>query len=400
MISLIQNQSQTPIRLQLSRDLTRAIKRGHAWVYREALRHLPQVTPGTKAILLDNRGGKEIAQGFYDPESSIALRICSTQVVEPLNDKWVRKTMAQALGLRKLLFDDKTTGYRLFHGEGDGLPGLVCDIYVKSAVIKFDGQAAEHFWDARGICDWLHTNLGIQSVYLKQKKREGEGKLIFGETLEQPVSFLENGITFSADLIHGQKTGFFFDQRDNRMRIKQLTADKNVLNAFGYTGGFSVYAGLGGASHVTTVDLAKPALEAADCHWASNNLNPLAHESIATDVFDYLESAVKETRRWDLVILDPPSFAQSESSLPRALKAYTKLITLGIAVTQTNGILATSSCSSHVTEEQFIKVCEDGVSQAKRKATLIGRFGLPADHPTPLVMPELRYLKFLLLQLD
>lgn len=400
MIPLIQNPSQTPIRLQLSRDLTRTIKRGHAWVYREALRELPQARPGTKAILFDNRGGKEIAHGFYDPEGIIALRICSTQVEEPLIDKWARGKFTQALNLRKLIFDENTTGYRLFHGEGDGLPGLVCDIYAKSAVIKFDGQAAENFWDVHGICDWLNANLGIQSIYHKHRDRDGEGKYIFGETPDQTVSFFENGIRFSADLIRGQKTGFFFDQRDNRKRIKYLAADKKVLNAFGYTGAFSVYAGMGGAAHVTTVDLAKPALEAADHHWISNNLNPTDQESIAADVFDYLESAVKENRRWDLVILDPPSFAPSEATLPRALKAYRRLITLGVNTIQPNGILAASSCSSHVTEEQFIKVCEESVSQARRKATLIGKYGLPADHPTPLVMPELRYLKFLLLQLD
>jgi len=400
MIPLIQNSSQIPIQLQLSRDLTRTIKRGHTWVYREALRDHPQAEPGTRAILLDNRGGKEIAKGFYDPESSITLRICSTQAEEPLTDIWARSKFTQALNLRKLLFNDQTTGYRLFHGEGDGLPGLVCDIYAKSAVISFDGQAPEHFWNKGGICEWLNANLGISSVYLKQRERDSEGKLIFGKISQQPVSFLENGIRFGADLIQGQKTGFFFDQRDNRMRIKRLAADKKVLNAFGYTGGFSVYAGLGGANHVTTVDLAKPALEMADRHWSSNNLHAEAHESIAADVFDYLESAVKENRQWNMVILDPPSFAPSEAKLANALKAYSKLITLGSRVTQTNGILAASSCSSHVSEEQFIKVCEESVSQARRKATLIGRFGLPADHPTPLVMPELRYLKFLLLQLD
>ncbi|MGD8457954.1 MAG: class I SAM-dependent methyltransferase, partial [Anaerolineales bacterium] len=266
---LIKNPSQPPIKLQLSRDLVRTIKRGHAWVYREALRYLPRANPGTKAILLDNRGGKEIARGFYDPESSIALRIYSTQVGRLSIDEWAHRKFTQALKLRARLFDDQTTGYRLFNGEGDGLPGLVCDIYEKSAVIKFDGQAAERFWDMQGIAEWLNTNLGIQSTYLKQRGSNEEGKLIGGEISEQPVTFTENGINFSADLIRGQKTGFFFDQRDNRMHIKRLSAKKTILNAFGYTGGFSVYAGLGGASKVTTVDLAQPALEEADHHWTA-----------------------------------------------------------------------------------------------------------------------------------
>ncbi len=399
-MSFIQNPSQTPIQLQLSRDLTRLIKRGHAWVYREALREIPQAKTGTSAILLDNKGGREIARGFYDPESSIALRICSTHVMEPLTDKWASKKIIQAFNLRKLLFDKNTTGYRLFHGEGDGLPGLVCDIYEESAVIKFDGQAAENFWDVQGICEWLNSNLGIQTVFQKHRERQNKGEILYGVVPKQPVSFIENGIFFSADLVSGQKTGFFFDQRGNRKRIRPLSAGKTVLNAFGYTGGFSVYAGLGGADHVTTVDIAKPALEASDQHWETNNLDPDKHKSIVADVFDFLKSAEEEKRRWDLVILDPPSFAPSESTLPGALKAYKKLITLGAKATQREGLLAASSCSSHVTEEQFIKVCEEGISQARRKAKIIGRFGLPADHPTPLVMPELRYLKFLLMQMD
>jgi 23S rRNA (cytosine1962-C5)-methyltransferase len=396
----IQNPSQTPIRLQLSRDLTRSIKRGHAWIYREALREIPQAKPGSKAILLDNRGGREIARGFYDPESSIALRICSTQVMESLTDKWAGKKIIQALNLRELLIDKNTTGYRLFHGEGDGLPGSVSDIYEESDVIKFVGRAAENFWDVQGICEWLNSNLGIQTIFLKHREHQGKGEILFGIVPEQPISFIENGIYFSADLVRGQKTGFFFDQRDNRQRIKPLAAGKTVLNAFGYTGGFSVYAGLGGASHVTTVDIAKPALKASNQHWETNKLDPNKHDSIAADVFDFLKSAEEENRRWDLVILDPPSFAPSESTLPDALKAYKKLITMGAKATQIEGLLAASSCSSHVSEEQFIKVCEEGISQARRKAKIIGRFGLPADHPTPLVMPELRYLKFLLMQMD
>jgi 23S rRNA (cytosine1962-C5)-methyltransferase len=148
------------------------------------------------------------------------------------------------------------------------------------------------------------------------------------------------------------------------------------------------------------VDLAKPALEAAEHHWELNNLSPDRHESIAADVFNYLESAIKEDMQWDVVILDPPSFAPSESVLPQALNAYQKMIMLGAKSARPNGILGVSSCSSHVTQAQFMKTCEEGISSARQKATIIGFFGLPADHPTPLVMSELRYLKFLIMQLD
>lgn len=398
---LIQAPSQQLIKLQLARDLTRIIKRGHIWVYREALRELPKATTGTKAILLDNRGGKEIACGYYDPNTSIALRICSTNPRESLDDGWAESKMFQGLRLRQTIFDGNTTGFRLFNGEGDGLPGLICDVYSQFAVIQFDGLAAENFWDAQGIAEWLNANLGIESVFLKRKSQEGkETKVIFGKTPSQPVSFLENGVKFTADLISGQKTGFFFDQRDNRSRIRHLTANKEVLNAFGYTGGFSVFAGLSGANHVTTVDQAKPAIETAEQHWALNKLDPGKHESIVADVFEFLDTTVIENKQWDLIILDPPSFAPSESALPKALHAYQKMVMLGAKSTRKNGFLAVSSCSSHVTQAQFIQTCEEGISKARRKATVIGIYGLPPDHPTPLVMPELRYLKFLILQLD
>jgi 23S rRNA (cytosine1962-C5)-methyltransferase len=397
---LTQAPPERELKLQLSRDLTRTIKRGHSWVYHNALRELPKVAAGTSAILIDNRGGKEIARGFYDPDGSIALRICSTRSDEHLNDQWAERRMSRALNLRQLLFDEKTTGYRLFNGEGDGLPGLVCDIYSRSAVLKLDGIAAENFWEINGICEWLNANIGIGSVFLKRKGRQEEAEAIYGKIPAQPVPFLENGIKFTADLIMGQKTGFYFDQRDNRARMKNLAVGKKVLNTFGYTGGFSVYAGLGNAIHVATVDLAKPALAAAEKHWVLNNLDPDKHETIAADVFEFLDYSVKDNMLWDLVILDPPSFAPSESALPQALNAYQKMVFLAAKTTQANGLLAVSSCSSHVTQAQFIKSCEEGISKTRRRATIIGIHGLPADHPTPLVMSELRYLKFLLMQLD
>ncbi len=398
---LIQELSKSPIRLQLSRDLIRTIKRAHAWVYREALRKIPEAKPGASAVLLDNRGGKEIARGYYDPDGNIALRICSTNPHEALNDQWAKTRLFQAYALRQAIFDEKTTGYRLFNGEGDGLPGLVCDIYSKCAVIQFDGLAAENFWNAQGISEWLNANLGIENIFLKRKGRQSkETKLIFGKSPTQPVPFLENGVKFTADLVAGQKTGFFFDQRENRARIKIFAYGKSVLNAFGYTGGFSVFAGLGGARQVTTIDLSKPALKAAEYHWAHNDLDPIKHETKAVDVFEFLDIVTKENLQWDVTILDPPSFAPSESVVNQAINTYQKMVMLGAKATRQNGLLMVSSCSSHVNQAQFIQACEDGISRARRKAMVIGIFGLPADHPTPLVMTELRYLKFLLLQIN
>ncbi len=389
----------SPIKLQLSRKLTREIKRGHAWVYGNALRNLPAAAAGSPAILLDNKGGREIGRGYYAPNSPIALRICTTQPGQPLDDDWAAERMGQALALRKSLFDPQVTnGYRLFNGEGDGLPGLVCDIYNDQAALKTDGEAAAEFWDLAGIAEWIAAQTGVKHVYLQPQRRgKKEGRMLLGELPTNPAAFLENGIQFTADLVHGQKTGFFLDQRDNRARIGQLADGKRVLNMFGYTGGFSVYAGLGGATEVVTVDQATPALRAADQHWASNGLPPAQHRAQAADAFAFLANGKKV---WDIVILDPPSFASSEQAVPQARKAYTKLIAAGAQLTVPGGILAAASCSSHIGQNEFLSICEDAISQARRKAMLLGSYSQPADHPAPLVMSELRYLKFVLLRLD
>ena len=391
------------VKVQLGRNLVRQIKRGHAWVYADALRQVPNVPAGTPAVLLDNRGGREIARGFLDPSGPIAFRACTTLSGEQLNDRWAAAQMQRALEIRQALFgaDPETTAYRLFNGEGDGLPGLVCDVYARTAVLLTDGPAPAAFWQVEEIAGWLADNAGVQAVFHKSRDDSGSRvEQVYGREIEQPVDFRENGLRFTADLLEGQKSGFFLDQRANRALIEPLAKDRRMLNAFGYTGGFSVYAGRGGAAHVITLDQSAPALAAAETHWALNGLDPARHEIIADDAFAYLENAVKKNQRWDLVILDPPSFAPSEASVPAAVKAYTRLIALGAQVTASNGLLAAASCSSHIRRGQFLEIIEEAVSEARRKAGVLGIYGQPPDHPAPLVMPELRYLKFVLMQLD
>lgn len=389
-----------PVQIQLAKNLTKNIKRGHAWVYVDALKTVPRVSPGTPAILMDHQGRREVARGYLDPTSPIAFRACTT-TRQKLNHAWAVQTMLAALEHRKRLFApyDQTNGYRLFNGEGDGLPGLVCDVYAHAAMIATDGPGAEGFWQVEEIAAWLAGQLNLEVVYHKSRE-QSQVRQIFGPQSDPTIYFLENGITFTANPVSGHKTGFYLDQRDNRAAIRSLVAGKTVLNVFGYTGGFSVYAGIGQASHVTTLDLAAPALEVAEAHWAYNQLPPEKHETVCMDAFEFLAQAAKNGRTWDVVILDPPSFAPSEASLPQAEQAYTKLISLGAQVTARGGTLAAASCSSHVRRSHFLEMCVEGISDARRKATTAGIHGQPADHPAPLMMPELRYLKFVLLMLD
>ncbi|RME70465.1 MAG: class I SAM-dependent rRNA methyltransferase [Chloroflexi bacterium] len=391
-----------PVVLRLRRDLVRLIKQGHPWVFADALRELPEARPGSAAVLLDHRKGREIARGIYDPLSPLALRVCTTDPAIPLDTAWAEHRFAQALALRRQVIDRTTTGFRLFNGEGDGLPGLVCDLYGDTAVLQLDGDGPAGFWNPDGIARWLVDTLSVNRVYLRPQSRreEGPGRFIWGRRPGGPVPFLENSLRFTADIVAGQKTGFYLDQRDNRRRIGRLAEGRRVLNLFGYTGGFSVYAGTGGAAHVLTVDQAGPALAAARDHWELNGLPPEKHRTTRQDAFAFLTTAIRRKEQWDLVIIDPPSFAPNRQAVPRARQAYRQLAADGAAVTASGGVLALASCSSHIREEEFLSLCQDGLSRARRTARLLGVFGQPADHPSPLAAPEFRYLKFVLLVVE
>ncbi len=387
-----------PIYVRLRKDLTRSIKRGHAWLFSDAV-DIVAAESGSVAILTD-RKDEPIASGIYDPNHPIPLRICRTKLPLKLDDAWIGGQLQNAFDLRRNAFDlHSTTGYRLIAGEGDGLPGLIVDIYDRVAVIKLDGGAPENFYLPMGIAHWLQTHLHVESVVLRSRQRGRGGEAILGTLPDAPIPFLENGLIFTADVVHGQKTGFFLDQRDNRALLQSLCHARTVLNLFSFNGGFSIAAGRGGASEVTSVDIAAPAIEAAAVHWEMNGLPPI-HSGHTIDCFEFLDGAIAAKRKWDLVVCDPPSFAPNEKSRERALAAYAKLAFMSARVTRRNGLLALASCSSHIDAATFTLINAEGLARARRRPTLLCERGLPVDHPTPLAMPELRYLKFQLFQLD
>lgn len=400
MLPLLRFSDRDPVVLRMSRDLVRTLKRGHPWVYADGIRQLPSALPGVLAILLDNKHGREVARGIYDPHCPIAFRVCELDG-KPLQDTWAEQRFGRAIDWRRRLFTSETTGYRLLNGEGDQVPGLVVDVYGKYAVMQLDGAGPAGFWHAQGIATHLARRLELEGVWLRARDRSAAGELLWGHLPPGDVAeFQEHGVHWTADLVRGQKTGFFLDQRENRNLIRGLSTGQTVLNLFAYTGGFSVAAGLGGASHVTSVDLSKPAMAMAETHWTSNGLRPESHAGVAGDVFEFLSAASSEKRTWDVVICDPPSFAPSESAVPQAEAAYRKLIAASARVTRRGGLLATSSCSSHLPESSFLEINQEALSEAKRRGTVRHISGQPADHPSPLVCPEFRYLKFVLMRVD
>lgn len=399
-MTLIENSS-SPVVLRLNRDLVRTIKRGHPWVYADALRELPSAPAGRPAVLLDNRKGQIVARGFYDPGCPVALRICETDPEAKLDDRWAERKLRDAMSLRSSFSNNGlTSGFRLFNGEGDGVPGLVVDVYGDTAVLKLDGDGPSGFWKAIEIASWLAEDRQFACVYERQKERGADGRCLVGPMPDRPVSFLEHGLPFTADVVRGQKTGFFLDQRDNRQLIRSLSKDARVLNVFSYTGGFSVAAGAGGATHVTSVDIAPAAIEMARQHWLLNGLPLTAYEGVVADAFEFLAQSAQERQRWDIVILDPPSFAPNRESVQKAMTAYENIIQAGARVTARQGLLAAASCSSHIDLPMFLECCQEGISKARRRGIVVSITGQPIDHPSPLELPEFRYLKFVLLRLD
>jgi 23S rRNA (cytosine1962-C5)-methyltransferase len=392
------------MRARLAKPLERSIRNGHPWIYRDALdlrdaKHSGGASTGS-AIDVIGGNGQFVARGLYDAKSPIAVRVATLDAKQPLDEAFVRARVRTALRARRGAFDaSTTTAFRWLNGEGDFLPGVVVDVYGPVAILRLDGDAVRAWrdWVVAAVVDEGRA-LGITHVH--ERSRGGRGEPLHGGAPPSPVEILENGVRFAVDVLHGQKTGFFLDQRENRRAIRPYAAGVDVVNLFGYTGGFSVHAALAGARRVTTVDVAAPALADARTNFTLNGIDPARHGFDAEDAFDWLERARADGRRFGLVITDPPSFAPSEKALQKALTAYRDLHARALALVEEGGVLAAASCSSHVTMDAFVGTLRDASDKMRRPLRLLELRGQPADHPTPPAFPEGRYLKFVLARAD
>ncbi len=398
--------SERRLALRVRPAAERALRGGHPWLYAEAIRQQShEGQPGDLGVVFDQKR-RFVAIGLYDPLSPLRLRVLQQGRPARIDRDWFAARLAAALKLREpLAQDERTTGYRLVHGENDGLPGLVVDRYDQTAVLKLYTAAwVPHLAELlpalldllplRRLVLRLSRDVAAQPAFLYGLQ---PGQVLAGPPLDGPVSFLENGLRFSADVVAGQKTGFFFDHRDNRRRVERLAADKQVLNLFAYTGAFSLYAARGGAPEVTSADLSEPALEAALAQFALNgdnrNVAAARHEVLAGDAFQTLQELATSGRQFDMVIVDPPTFARRQAELPRALSAYHRLVDGALAVLRPGGTLVMASCTARVPAGQFFETVHEAAREAGRPLAEIERTGHPLDHP--VTFPEGAYLKCL-----
>ncbi|MDE6334810.1 MAG: class I SAM-dependent rRNA methyltransferase [Muribaculaceae bacterium] len=392
--------------LTLKRGKEESLLRFHPWVFSGALVSMPQqggdIEEGDTVRVVAS-DGRPMGVGHFQI-GSIAVRMLSFNDIE-ITPEFYGEALRQAWLMRNRLglHRPDNTAFRLVHGEGDFLPGLVVDIYGDTAVIQAHSPGM-HF--AREIIAMQLTQidgLGIRSVYYKS-----ETTLPYKAHLDATNGYLighadssiaiENGLKFNIDWLRGQKTGFFVDQRDNRSLLEHYSAGRRVLNMFCYTGGFSVYAMRGGASTVHSVDSSSKAVALTDANIAINFPDDNRHEAFAEDAFKYLDNTAKGD--YDLIILDPPAFAKHRSALRNALRGYQKLNAAGIAKVAPGGIVFTFSCSQAVSREQFRLAVFSAAAQTGRKVRILHQLTQPADHPVNIYHPEGEYLKGLVLYVE
>lgn len=395
--------------LKLRRGKEESLDRFHPWVFSGALVQMPDENSGIEEgdlVRVVASDGREIGTGHFQI-GSIAVRMLSFDPSEAVDEDFYRRRLREAFALRQALglMREDNTAFRLVHGEGDFLPGLVVDVYGPTAVLQAHSPGMHFAREAIASALAELHGAGIRSVYYKSETTlpykahlDPQNAYIIGEYLGDEA--LENGLRFRIDWLRGQKTGFFVDQRDNRSLLRHYSAGRKVLNMFCYTGGFSVYSLAGGALSVDSVDSSAKAVSLTDANVALN-FGPGAegrHRSFAEDAFKFLDTMEKDA--YDLIVLDPPAFAKHRSALRNALRGYQRINARAFEKIAPGGILFTFSCSQAVTKEQFRLAVFSAAAQSGRRVRILHQLTQPSDHPVNIYHPEGEYLKGLVLYVE
>ena len=375
------------ITLEVPASLKSRLSQGHPWVYRNQIVAAPDLAPGTWVQV---RSGGFSSFGLWDAQSPIAVRLYSRRAVPDAG--WVADRVSEAWELRAPVRASATSAYRWVYGESDGLPGLVVDLYGEFAAIRTYVESVD------GIVPWvadaLHAHAPLQGIVWQRPG--GQPESLWGQLPPRDLVVEENGLLFYADLLAGQKTGLYFDQRDNRLTLASWCGGQTVLDCFCYVGAFSLYAVRAGAAAITACDYAADAVAAARRNFLLNGLDPGQHTFVVEDCFQLLERLAAEGRRFDVVIVDPPSFARKRKDRQAAARAYVRLNRLALRCVRPGGLLASASCTSQVSLPAFREALAEAARQAGQRLSILHEAGHALDHPVPAHFPEARYLKFAL----
>jgi 23S rRNA (cytosine1962-C5)-methyltransferase len=376
--------------VRVTPDARRQIAAGHPWIFNESISSIShRGAVGDLAVVFDN-DRNFVAIGLWDPGSPIRIRVLHHGKPAAIDAEFWRQQIVAAVARRASIGPD-TNGYRVLNGENDGFPGLVLDRYAETYVLKLYSPV----WIAhlRSLVNVIEAELRPAALILRlartmaDQRLHGltEGIALIGTPPDGPVLFKENGLTFEADVVSGQKTGHFLDQRDNRALVRSLSAGMRVLDVFAATGGFSVYAAAGGATRVTSVDQSEPTLAVAERNFAHNselpNVRHCEHDALIGDAYEVMDRLIQRRKHYDIVILDPPAFAQRKSNVDRALHAYGQLTQRAVQLVRTDGLLVQASCSSRVTPDQFYATVRGSAQRAGYDLVEFRRTGHAVDHP-------------------
>lgn len=391
-------------KIQLLPKKEDSLKRFHPWVFSGAIAKMPDNLSEGEIVTVVSAKGEFLGTGHYQ-KGSIAVRILSFED-ETIDIQFYTKRIKSAFNMRleNGFITDNNHTYRLIHGEGDNLPGLIVDVYEKSAVIQAHSVGMDS--DKNMIVEALKSVLGesLENIYYKS-----EGTLPFKAEIGSVDGYLyggknvaavsiENGLKFNIDWLRGQKTGFFIDQRENRSLLEKYSHNRDVLNMFCYTGAFSVYALRGGAKSVTSIDSSSKAIMLTDENIRINFDDTSKHKSASVDAFKYLRDMDKDAH--DLIVLDPPAFAKHRSAIKNALQGYKRLNAAAIDKIKPGGIIFTFSCSQAISKDQFRLAVFSAAAMTGRKVRILHQLSQPGDHPINIYHPEGEYLKGLVLHVE
>jgi len=382
--------------IKLTAKGERSVQQRHPWIFSNSIEKISgAMHSGAIAIIFGKKKNAVIGIGLYDAHSPIRIKMIHFGGSKTIDATFFNTKITEAFAKREPLLKTKTTSYRLLFGENDGFPGLIADVYDNVLVVKLYSDIWLPYLEeilialveiSKTTAVVMRLSRRLEQLQTKLK----DGAIVYGTLKNEVVPFLEHGIHFSANVIKGHKTGYFLDHRHNRKRVGEMSSSKTVLDVFAYAGGFSVHALANGAKEVTSLDISAQALDIAK-HNANLNVYPGAHKTIVGDAFEELKRLKQQNKTFDVIIIDPPSFAKQQSEITIAMKKYKQLASLGISLTTKGGLLVLASCSSRIFADDFFEINRKELINSGRIFKTLLQTGHDIDHPVSF--KEGAYLK-------